>query len=229
MLLAPECESHLVPRLFGKILRWIVAPSIATGGFSRAALIVALLLYMGAPAALVAQRPEQVGSALSFDQLVERAALIAVTTVTGRRAEWEFYGASRLIVTKVTLRVEQVLKGSASDSMTVEVLGGTVGDETQTASHVPDFRVGDRDVLFLNAHPHAVSPLVGSDEGRFRVLRDPQAGVDRVLTSGWQPLRSTAEMRGGPERVVTSMASALRLDEFATIVRDAARRLEGRR
>ena len=171
--------------------------------------------------------------AYSLDALITRAPLVVVSTVTDRRAEWEHYGASRLIITKVTLEVEQTLKGSSPRTLTIDVMGGTIGDETQRVSHTPEFRVGDRDVLFLNNAPRSVSPLVGSDQGRFRVMTDSATGVARVLTRGFAPLVSAADIgadASAPGRpLVTSMAAALSLSDFVTLVRDRARVLEQRR
>lgn len=190
--------------------------------------VIAVLVLLVAPIALRAQPTEPVAHKLSLDQLTDRAAAIVVSTVTSRKAEWEHYGGSRLIITKITLAVEQSIKGSTPRTLVVEVVGGTIGDETLTVSDVPAFRVGDRDVLFLNGHPHAVSPLVGSDQGRFRVLNESAGGTARVLSAGFTPLRSAAEVgatRAGP---VTTLASALSLSEFVGIVRDRVRLQERR-
>lgn len=195
--------------------------------------VIATVLLIGAPVLLHAQRAEPDFGTLSLDQLTDRAAAIVVSTVTGRRAEWEHYGSSRLIITKVTMEVEQTLKGSAPRTLTVEVLGGTIGDETLRVSHVPEFRVGERDVLFLNNAPHAVSPLVGSDQGRFRVMNEAGSGTARVLTVGFAPLvsadviGSSASMQGDGG-LVRSMSAALSLSDFVTLVRDRVRQLERR-
>ncbi|MFA5908551.1 MAG: hypothetical protein WC815_07235 [Vicinamibacterales bacterium] len=201
------------------------------GGPSR---LIAAFLLIVAQGLLQAQPREPDFGTLSLDQLTERAAAIVVSTVTSRRAEWEHFGASRLIITKVTIEVEQSLKGSAPRTLTVDVLGGTIGDETLRVSHVPEFRVGDRDVLFLNNAPHAVSPLVGSDQGRFRVMNEAGSGTARMLTVGFAPLVSVeaiglATSAQGGGGLVRSMSAALSLSDFVTLVRDRVRQLERRR
>ncbi len=197
-------------------------------------IIAALLLIWTQGLLLQARQPEPDSGKLSLDQLTERAAVIVVSTVTSRHAEWEHYGSSRLIITKVTMEVEQSLKGSAPRTLTVEVLGGTIGDETLRVSHVPEFRVGDRDVLFLNNAPHAVSPLVGSDQGRVRVMNEAGSGTARMLTVGFAPLVSVEAIGSttsaqGDGGLVRSMSAALSLSEFVTLVRDRVRQLERRR
>jgi len=177
---------------------------------------------------LVAPRPAPAQGALTLDDLISQAPTIVVATVTARRADWEFYGTSRLIITTVTLDVEQTLKGSAPRTLQVEVMGGTIGDETQRVSHVPEFRVRDRDVLFLNGHPHSVSPLVGSDQGRFRVITESPSGVARVVTAGYQPVRSLAEIGATAAAPARLLAEALTLSDFVDLVRDRIRFLERR-
>lgn len=177
---------------------------------------------------LVAPRPAPAQDALTLDDLVSRAPTIVVATVTARRADWESYGASRLIITTVTLDVEQTLKGSAPRTLQIEVMGGTIGDETQRVSHVPEFRVRERDVLFLNGHPHSASPLVGSDQGRFRVVNESASGVARVVTAGFQPLRSLAEIGAARVEPARSLSEALTLSDFVNLVRDRIRFLERR-
>jgi hypothetical protein len=194
---------------------------------------IAVLVLFAAPIALAAQPPALDLGTLTLDQLADRADAIVVSIVTSRRAEWEHSAGSRLIVTKVTLAIEQTLKGSPPRTLVVEVLGGTIGDQTLQVSHVPAFKVGDRDVLFLNGALHAASPIVGSDQGRFRVLDEMATGTARVLNAEFAPLVSAADI-GVPAgsrrtRLVRSMAEAISLSDFVTLVRDRVRLLERRR
>jgi hypothetical protein len=187
-------------------------------------LIATVIVSVLASAAPRAQSAAPLAGQLSVDEMTDRAPAIVVGTVTSRRAEWEYYGASKLIVTKVTIAVEQSLKGSLPRTIVLEVMGGTIGDETMTVSDVPPFRVGDRDVLFLNNHPHSVSPLVGSDQGRFRVINESATGVPRILTAGLAPLQPAAAA-AAPARAGTpaTLASAFSLDEFVGLIRERVR------
>lgn len=198
----------------------------------RIRLAVATVLLLAWGTVLPAQQPALDLGTLTLDQLADRAATVVVSTVTRRQSEWEHSGGSRLIVTKVTLAIEQTLKGSAPRTLVVEVLGGTIGDQTLHVSHVPAFKVGDRDVLFLNGARHAASPVVGSDQGRFRVLDEAATGTARVLHAGFAPLVSTTEIGATAEsrgRLVRTMVDAISLSEFVTLVRDRVRALEQRR
>ena len=166
---------------------------------------------------------------LTLDDLIARAPTIVVARVSARRSEWEHYGDSRLIITRVTLEIEQRLKGNPPRTMVVEVMGGTIGDETQRLSHVPEFRVNDRDVLFLHHRPRSASPIVGSDQGRFHVIEDGQSGVARMMMPGFEPLASPAQIGAPQAAVARSLSSALSLNDFVNLVRGRIRALEARR
>lgn len=186
------------------------------------AIAAAGLVFCVSAARATAQTP------MSLDEMIVAAPAIVVATVESRRAEYEYYGSSRLIITKVTLRVEESIKGSLPRTVVVEVLGGTLGDQTLHVSHVPEFRVGDRDVLFLSNAPHAVSPLVGSDQGRFRVLADNETGTARVVTAGFEPLIAVSQVGAERTTVARRLTEALSLNDFITVVRDRSRALGAR-
>lgn len=165
---------------------------------------------------------------LALDDMILAAPSIVVANVESRRAVEEYYGSSRLIVTRVTLNIEQSIKGAAPRTLVVEVLGGTIGDTTLRVSHVPEFRVGERDVLFLNNAARAASPLVGSDQGRFRVLADNETKQPRVLTSDYEPLSALGQVGAERRGFARRMTEAMTLDEFVTAVRDRVRALGAR-
>src|SRR2546423_12269334 len=85
----------------------------------------------------------------TFDQLVNQAELIFQGTVTDVRSVWEGEGAQRHIDSYITFQVEENVKGTAGATYTIRMLGGTVGDETLEVTDTPKFKVGDRDILFV--------------------------------------------------------------------------------
>jgi hypothetical protein len=64
----------------------------------------------------------------TFEQLVQQAELIFQGTVTDVRSVWEGEGAQRHIDTYVTFHIDEKVKGQATSSYTIRMLGGTVGD-----------------------------------------------------------------------------------------------------
>lgn len=56
----------------------------------------------------------------------------------------------QLILSRVTLDVEETLKGSHANSVSMTVEGGTVGELTLKVSDMPAMKRGERAVLFLD-------------------------------------------------------------------------------
>jgi len=108
----------------------------------------------------------------TFDQLVSEAELIFQGTVTSTRSQWTGEGAERCIVTQVTFSVEESLKGEPGPTYTMQMLGGTVGAETIEVTDAPRFKVGDRDILFVEHNGNQFVPLVGIMHGRFHLQTD---------------------------------------------------------
>src|SRR5215207_11195448 len=80
----------------------------------------------------------------NFAELVGEADAIyrgRVTAVQPRRVERPD-GNGSVIKTFVTFAVERVLKGADQKEVTLEFLGGTVGDDSMTVSGMPKFNVG---------------------------------------------------------------------------------------
>src|SRR5437660_665891 len=85
----------------------------------------------------------------SFDELVSRAEVIVQGTVTDVRSQWVGEGGQRHINSYVTFKVEDAIKGKPGAQITLQMLGGTVGSETMEVTDAPKFKVGDRDILFV--------------------------------------------------------------------------------
>lgn len=160
----------------------------------------------------------------TFGALVAGAQVIFVGEVTNLAAAWDATPHGRAIVTRVTFRVSEVLKGSVGPMTQLEFLGGVIGEIGMKVEGMPAFRVGQRDVLFVGGIVRAASPLVGFMHGRLRVERDP-GGIDRVFTHDGQMLRGVAEI--GPQRAALAGGPgvAMRLADLAAAVRaEGARR-----
>jgi hypothetical protein len=130
----------------------------------------------------------------TFDELVERAQLIFEGTVTDVRSQWAGEGAQRHIISYVTVRVEDGLKGEAGAIYTLQMLGGTVGDTTMEISDSPKFRPGDRSILFVENNGTQFIPLVGIMHGCFRVQRDSAAADAVVMTSDGEHVGDLAKL-----------------------------------
>ena len=80
-------------------------------------------------------------------QGAERVVTATVSQVVAREVQNEF--GDRLIVSRATLVVDEVLKGPAVRTLTLDVEGGTIGDITMRVSDLPVVQAGDRAVFFV--------------------------------------------------------------------------------
>jgi hypothetical protein len=152
----------------------------------------------------------------TFASLVSSAKTIFVGEVIDVRSEWIATRRGRAIMTRVVLKVEDVWKGAAGAVTQLEFLGGTVGEVTMDVAGMPQFREGQRSVLFVSGEVKRVSPLVGFYHGRMRVERDIN-GVDRVRTYDGRSL-GRADDVGANEANVTA-APPMRLADLEAAVR----------
>ena len=155
----------------------------------------------------------------SFDELVSRAELIFQGSVIDVRSEWTGEGAQRHIMSYVTLKVEDAIKGNPGPTVTLRMLGGTVGGETMEVADAPKFKVGDRDILFVENNGTQFVPLVGIMHGRFHVKRDT-TGQDTVFTDEGFPLSDVTQLGKDPK--AASAGRAISKQEFKNAIQAKA-------
>jgi hypothetical protein len=153
----------------------------------------------------------------NFDQLVSRAQIIFEGEVTGLQSQWIGEGAQHRIVTFVTFKVDETLKGDPGASYSIRMLGGTVDGRTMEVTDAPKFTVGDHDLLFVENNGSQFIPLVGIQHGRFRVQKD-QTGRDTLLTGEGRPLTDVNQL-GGNEDATAHTKPALTLNDFKSAIR----------
>lgn len=92
---------------------------------------------------------------------IRGAERVVVASVGSMSASFDTneYG-DQIIVSHLTLNIEETLKGKAARSIPMEVEGGTVGGITLEVSSMPKMKAGERAVFFLerdsrgNYHAH---------------------------------------------------------------------------
>ncbi|MES2693423.1 MAG: hypothetical protein V4773_08120 [Verrucomicrobiota bacterium] len=134
----------------------------------------------------------------SFAELVKDADAIhrgTVTAVEARRVEGPA-GSGSFIKTFVTVSIERTLKGAApaAREVTLEFLGGTVGQDSMIVTGMPKFAVGEREFVFVQKNGTQFCPLVAVMHGRYRVLRDEATAKEFVARDNGAPLSDTAEV-----------------------------------
>src|SRR5262245_56627950 len=155
----------------------------------------------------------------SFEALVTQAGEIFVGQVRQQSARWVDRGGRHLIVTDVTFRTAQVLKGTPAATKTLTFLGGIIGEARQEVVGMPTFMVGDRNVLFVRGGEPSFLPLVVLFHGRFRVVTGRNGIGDYVANNASEPLL-TASSYASPARLRLT-DSPLRLEDFLASVRQA--------
>lgn len=164
----------------------------------------------------------------TFDELVSRAESVFVAQVVDVRSSWMNSRAGRAIVTDVTFSIERTLKGPIYSRRSLEFLGGTVGDDTLRVGGIPEFHVGDRDVLFVSDTGRPISPIVGFTYGRFRIMGEPRSGGVAVRTHDGRPLATTADVGNPRPPAFAAPGRSLTLDEFLTAIESKVRALRQR-
>jgi len=161
-----------------------------------------------------------------FNKLVGQADYIVRAVVKSVSAEKSSVGG-RHITTKVELEVRQVIGGTPPQPLVLEMLGGTVGDETMTVEGAPIFKVGDEDILFIHGNGVQFTPLVALMHGRYPVKHDSATGRDYVARSNGAPLYSEKDI-GQPIEIPTAAAATVQAgaqplspDEFASRIHTA--------
>src|SRR5438309_11056164 len=160
----------------------------------------------------------------SFDDLVGRAEMIFQGTVTDVRSEWTGEGAQRHIMSYVTVKVEEAIKGNPGASVTLRMLGGTVGAETMEVADAPKFKVGERDILFVENTGTQYIPLVGIMYGRFLVMI-AEVGRDAVFTNEGSPLSDVSQL--GKNEEAASAGHAISAQEFRQAIQAKAQEQAG--
>jgi hypothetical protein len=153
----------------------------------------------------------------TFDQLVNEAEMIFEGTVTGTRSEWIGAGAERHIVTYVTFKIEDSIKGTLGAEYTIRIFGGTVDGHTMEATDTPRFKVGDRDILFVEHNGTQFVPLVGIMHGRFHVQQDDATGHERIAKDNGAQVSDTSKL--GKDEKAASSGKALSKAEFKAAIR----------
>ena len=135
------------------------------------------------------------------------------------------------IVTHVELEVIEVVAGTPPAKVTLEMLGGRVGDEELTIDGMPRFHVGDEDILFVSGNGRTICPLYGMMHGRYSVATDPATSRKYVARSDGTPLRDTAQIAAPiaengatePTRRAAAVAAALDPAGFIRQIKAAVR------
>lgn len=112
---------------------------------------------------------------LDFDDLVGMADGVVIGTVDGIQVHQANDGT---IYRYVTFGDLEVLTGAYGEAqITLRFEGGALGREVLVVHGSPEFEEGERVVLFVEGNGERVVPLVGWEQGLFRVQVDPSGAT----------------------------------------------------
>ena len=156
---------------------------------------------------------------LDLDSLVKQSWAIAQVTVGNLQTFSTGTPGSNLIATRVTFVIQKVYKGQVSGSVDTDFLGGTIGTRRVSIPGMPQFKQGERLIVFLaNPADKSVSGSIGRDQGVLRIVFDPQTGSDRVYRWWGQGTNSQTNFKDrtriSMETTTTPTGNAETLPEF---------------
>jgi hypothetical protein len=139
------------------------------------------LALVGADAARERPARASVSAAAIFEDLVEEATAAAVVTPTEQRSLWE----GNRIVTLTQVRVDRIVSGRLSSTLSVRTLGGSVGRIGQIVEGQATFAAGRASLVFLRPH---VDPFTRATSDAF-VAVDGAQGQFAIVAEGGRPPR----------------------------------------
>lgn len=163
----------------------------------------------------------------TLEETAREATAIFVGTVTKQEPR---YGddAKRFIFTDYTFNVEDPILAEATVEKGTEVhltfRGGTIGEETQAIAGMPMLMVGERYLLMLRSNWTQIKgiPLVGADQGLFRVAADPKTNTQRVFDASGAPVvlvGDTGLVRSTDQGAGRRLEDAVPLEAFVARLR----------
>jgi hypothetical protein len=97
------------------------------------------------------------------------------------------------------------------------MFGGTVDGQTIEVTDAPRFKVGDRDILFVENNGSQFIPLVGIMHGRFHVQADSNGASETIAKDNGAGLANVAKL--GQDEVAAVTGRAMTKAEFKTAIR----------
>lgn len=138
-----------------------------------------------------------------FDILVNESDYIVHATTKSVRSEIRSTSRGEKIFTFVEFDILEVVAGQPPMTLTLRFLGGRVGDESLSVGGMPQFRVGDEDILFVRGNGQSICPLYGMMHGRYAIMGDEAGSGKYVARSDGTPLQRPEQTAAPLESVAT--------------------------
>lgn len=133
---------------------------------------------------------------MTLEDLSHTSTSIVVGTAVKKESVWD-RDRSR-ILTKVTIRVQETIKGEGAAETVITVPGGRIGNRIYEVSDMPIFLEGDEMLLFAWEHPSGMNLVTAGAHGKLDVVEDGSTGR-RVVVGGAGLLAPSAAGKVGAE------------------------------
>jgi hypothetical protein len=110
--------------------------------------------------------------------LTRESSDIVIGRVGDQHAHWN--AAHTMIVTDVTIVVDQALKGGPGTSLTLTQIGGEVDGMRYSVDGSPHFTAGEEVLIFAWRDASGRPQVDGLGQGKFEILRDRATGARMV-------------------------------------------------
>ncbi|MBI5502591.1 MAG: hypothetical protein HY907_20265 [Deltaproteobacteria bacterium] len=128
--------------------------------------------------------------ALGFDEMAAQADRVVLGDVTSVTARWVERDGAKTIETVIDIAVDDEL-GNVSAAPVARIVqpGGAIGDVGLAVAGMPEFRAGERVLVFLRVtgadeQGQSVHSVVGMAQGKFIVLPRLGGGFDAIQQLG---------------------------------------------
>jgi hypothetical protein len=154
--------------------------------------------------------------AMDRAELIANSEAVVQGTVLKVNSFWDPSG--RMVMTEALVRVEETILGNAPSIVRVQTFGGNVDGFIVEAAGFPEFKAGQRMVLFLSPEKAGIARVAGYQFGQFHIRKD-KAGIEFAVPALDLGVNVVTE-NGRP----FARPQAVRLDTFKDQVRETARR-----
>lgn len=192
---------------------------------TRSLLFSAIALALGAAITLAPTAHATVMVEIPLEDLVRDADAIVLGTVerVGVRLQMDPDGQGMDPHTITVVRVSEWLKGSGNDLVTIDELGGVMGEMGLRIDGTPEYRPQQRVVVFLHRVDGRLRTLQMA-QGAFEVLPGVP-GTPSIVQRDLEAI-GLARWTEGQMSVEHGGRSAMRLDDFLAFVRATLTNLE---
>jgi hypothetical protein len=146
---------------------------------------------------------------MSLEDLTTKADFIFIGTCVEAHSAWN--QEHTRIYTQYGFEISEYLKDDAGVYVTIETIGGIVGDVGLAVPGMPVFRVGERDLIFVSTGKRSgTNRVLAWAQGRFVITIDPQTGQEvlhRPLSG--MTLVGTSDLIQKPLRYLSDLKTAV--------------------